>query len=65
MPGFVEHFGRVKKRLGGNTTDIEACTAERLHLLDDGDFHSELRRANGADIAARARADYYQIICHC
>src|SRR4029077_11504580 len=65
MPRLVEHFGRVEERLGGNAADVEAGAAERFHLLDHGDLHAELRRADGAYIAARARADHYQIISHC
>ena len=61
----VEHFGRVQERLGRDAADIEAGPAERLHLLDDRDLHAQLRRTNGAHIAARPRADHYQVICHC
>ena len=58
----LEHFGGVEQRLGGNAADVEAGSAERLPLLDHGDLHAELRRADRADIAAGAGADHDEIV---
>ena len=62
MRRLVEHFGGVEERLGRNAADVEAGSAERLHLLDHGDLHAELGRANGADVAAGAGADDNEIV---
>src|SRR3954447_12088502 len=54
----------VQQRLRRDTAHVEAGAAEGLVLLDDRDFHAELRRADGADIAARPRPDHHKIIRH-
>ena len=56
--------GRVEQRLGGDAADVEAGAAEGLALLDDGSLQAELRRPDGADIAARAGADDDEIVGH-
>src|SRR5262249_60648763 len=47
-----------------NAADVEAGAAEGLVLLDYGDLHAELRRADGADIAAGAGADHDEVVGH-
>src|SRR5262249_25589048 len=42
--------------------DVEAGAAEGLVLLDHGHLHAELRRADGADIAAGTGADDDEIV---
>ena len=60
--GLLEHFGRMQQRLRRHAADIEAGAAERRVLLDHGDFHAELRRADRADISARTGADNNEIV---
>jgi hypothetical protein len=62
--GLVEQLRRVQQRFRGNATDIETGAAEGLVLLHHRDLHTELRRANGADIAARAGADDNEVVGH-
>ncbi len=64
VAGLLEHLGGVEQRLGRDAADVEAGAAERLALLDDGDFHAELRRADRADIAAGPGADDDEIVGH-
>ena len=45
-----------------HASDIEAGAAERRVLLDHGDLHAELRRADRADISARTGADDNKIV---
>ena len=56
----------MEQGLGRNTTDIQAGATMGSALFDDGHFHAELGRADGADIAAGAGADYSEIklFCH-
>ena len=58
MLSLMEILRGLQQRLGGNAADIQACPAQRLTLLDARHLQPQLRRANGADITARARADY-------
>ena len=51
-------------RLGGDAADIEAGAAVRGALLHHGHLQPELRRANGADVAAGAGADHDQVVGH-
>jgi hypothetical protein len=53
----VQHVGGVQKRLRRDAAHVEAGAAQRLAPLDAGDLQAQLRRADGADIAAGARAD--------
>ncbi len=62
MAGLLEQFGGVEERLRRNAPDIEAGSAERRILLDDGDVEPDLGGANGADIAAGAAADDDEIV---
>ena len=62
MLRLLEKLGGVQQRLGGNATDIEAGAAISAPLLDDGDFHAELGRAPGADIAAWAGSNHNEVI---
>ena len=64
LAGFFIELGGVQQRLGGNATDVEAGAAEGLVLLDYGNLHAELCRADGADIAAGAGADDDEIVGH-
>ena len=59
--GLDEFFGTLQQRLRRDTADIEAGTAEHAALVDAGDLHAELRRADRRDIAARPGADDDQI----
>jgi hypothetical protein len=52
VSGFFEQVRRVQQRLRGNAADVEAGAAESFVLLDHRSLKAELRRANGADIAA-------------
>src|SRR5262249_60945544 len=54
----------VVRLRGGNATDVQAGAAEGLVLLDYGNLHAELCRADGADIAAGAGADDDEIVGH-
>ena len=47
----------LEQRLGGDAAPDEARAAQRLLLLDDRHLQPQLRRANGRDVAAGARAD--------
>ncbi len=62
VSGFLEHLGGVQQRLRGHAADIEAGAAQRRVLLDDGNLHAELRRADRADVTAGARADDDEIV---
>ena len=64
VSGFLEHLGSIEQRLRRDAADVEAGPAQRLALLDDGDLHAELRRADRADISAGAGADHDDIISH-
>src|SRR3569623_681485 len=61
VPGFLEQLRRVEQRLGGEAADVEAGTAEGRPLLDHGDLHPQLRRADGTDVAARSRAEHCEV----
>ena len=56
----VELLRRMDQGLGRNAADIEASAAEPISL-DEGDLHTELRGADGCDIAAGAAADDQQL----
>ena len=53
----VEFLRGLQQRLGRDAADIQAGAAERGALLHAGDLHAELRRADGAHIAAGSGAD--------
>ncbi len=61
-PRLLEKLGGMQQRLGRDAADVEARAAICGALLDDRHFHAELRRADGAHIAARPAADDDQII---
>ena len=63
-PASSNSFGGVQQRLRGNAADIEAGAAMGGAFLDHRHFHAELRRADGADIAAGAGADDNEIVGH-
>ena len=52
----VGDLGRVQQRLGRDAAAVQAGAAE-LVLLDQGDLHAELGRAQGAGVAAAAAAE--------
>ena len=64
VAGLLVELGGVQQRLGGNAADIEAGAAEGRVLLDHRGLEPELRRADGADIAAGAGADNDEIVGH-
>ena len=49
----VKNFRRAQQRLGRDAAPVQADAAQ-IFALDDGGLKSELRRADRADIAARA-----------
>ena len=51
----------LQQRLGRDAADIEAGAAEGAALLDAGGLQAQLRRLDGADIAARAAADHHHV----
>ena len=52
----VINLSRTQQRLGGDTAPIEADTTD-VFALDDGGFETELRGADGRDVATRASAN--------
>ena len=49
----------------GDAADIQAGAAQGVAALDHGDFQSQLRRTDGANIAAGAGTDHDHIkLCH-
>ena len=64
VPGFLEQLGSMQQRLRRDAADVEAGAAEGLALLDHRHLHAELRRADGADIAAGAGADDDEVVGH-
>jgi hypothetical protein len=50
-----------EESLRRNASPDEACAAECTLLLDDRDGFTKLRRANGGDVSAGARADHNDI----
>ena len=64
VAGLLEQLGGVQQRLRRDAADVEAGAAEGRVLLDHGDLHAELRRADGADIAAGAGADDDEVVGH-
>ena len=55
-------FGGMQQGFRGDAADVEAGAAVGGALLDDRDLEAELRRADGADVAAGAGADDDQIV---
>ena len=58
----VEHLGGVEERLRRDAADVEAGSAQGLHLLDDRDLHAQLRCADRANVAAGTRADDDEVV---
>ena len=64
LGGMLEVLGRLQQRLGGNAAHVGAGAARSgaalvvLPLVDTGDLHAQLGRADGGDVAARACADH-------
>ncbi len=58
----LQRVGVLEKRFGGNAAPQQTGAAERLLLLDDGDFQPKLRCPDGRDIAAGAGADNDEIV---
>ena len=56
MLKIMKDLRRAQQRLGRNAAPVQADAAQ-IVALDDGGLESELRRADGADITARAGAD--------
>ena len=62
----VKDLRRAQQRLGRDAAPVQADAAQ-IFALDDGGLEAELRRADGADIAARPRADDDDVeigLCH-
>ena len=60
----LDHFQRMRvfeERLRRDASPDQTRAAERTLLLDDGDRLAKLRRANGGDVSAGARADHDDI----
>ncbi len=60
----LHDFERVRvlqQRLGRDASPDQAGAAERLLFLDDGGLQSQLRRADGRDVAAGSRANHHNI----
>src|SRR5439155_22402002 len=55
-----EFLRAVEHRLGGDAADVEAGPAEEF-ALHAGDFHPELRCANGRHVPTRAGTDDDQV----
>src|SRR5205814_115019 len=64
VPGFLVELGGMQQRLRRDAPDIEAGAAERWIFLDHRDFEAELRRPDGAHIAAGPGADDGEIVRH-
>ena len=62
--GFFVELRRVQQRLRRDAADIEAGPAEGGVFLDHGGFQTELRRPNGADIAAGTGTNDDEIVGH-
>ena len=62
VPGLLVGFGGVQHGLGGDAADVEARASVRGALLHHGHLEPELRRANGADVAAGPGADDDQVV---
>jgi hypothetical protein len=60
--GLEEVLGGVEQGLGRDAPDVQAGAAEALILLDAGDPHAELGRADGGDVPAGAGADDDQVV---
>ena len=58
----VQHVAGMQQGLGGDAADVQAGSAKSLAALDHADLQAQLRRADGADIAAGAGADHDEII---
>ena len=53
----LQRMRMLEQRLGRNAAHQQARAAERFLFFDDGRFQTELRGANGGDVAARPRTD--------
>src|SRR5690606_25479109 len=61
LPHLLIDFGAAKERLAGHAAPVQAGSPH-LVLLDDGDLHTQLRRANRSDITPRTRSQNHQIV---
>ena len=62
FPRIADDLGDVQQSLRGNASDVQAGSAKRCVLLDDGHLLAKLCRPDGGDIAAGAAADDDEII---
>src|SRR5262249_18638535 len=60
----VEQLAGIEERLARDAADVQAGAAERGPLVDAGDAHAELGRAQRRDISAGAAADYDEVEHH-
>ncbi len=63
VAGHLVEVRGLQQRLGRDAADIEAGAAERAAHFDAGGLEAELRRLDGADIAARTAADHHHVEC--
>src|ERR1700736_4312514 len=61
---FLVALRRVQERFRRNAADVETGAPEGLFLLDHRDLHAELRRPNGAHVAAGTGADDDEVVGH-
>ena len=64
VPGLLEQLGGMQQGLRGNAAHIEAGAPQGGILLHHRHLHAELRRPDGADIAAGTGADDDEIVGH-
>ena len=62
VTGLVVKLRGMQQRLRRNAADIETAAPEGLVLLHHRDLHPELRRADGADIAAGAGTNNDEVV---
>ena len=64
----MPHLRRAKKRLGGDTSPVQADTT-KMFSLDKCHLHLQLRGPDRGDVTARTAADDNQVkrglVCHC
>ena len=61
--GDLQRVGVLEQRLGRNAAPVEAGAAERRRALDDRGPETELRGADGGNVAACARANHDDVVC--
>ena len=62
VAGLLVELGGMQQGLRWNAADIQASAAMGGAFLHHRNLEPQLRRANGADIAAGARTDHNQVV---